>query len=465
MKLLEFILLEYKRDITIKKIGDKLAAAGQRDRNQTADAILEVLEQIDPTKNKQYVQWLANQYIKRQFRLEDASRIRDVLIRFEKSKSRLEQKDINRYDFHSLDDAMDKVFNVELTADDDENVEDAKILYKGPLGQLSVPLTQEASCKLGSGTKWCTAARENNMFDQYTKEGPLYIWKDKNGEKYQFHFGTAQFMDNQDESISHDLFMYFRNEHPVLSKLFKQGEQEIAKDPNSSFEYAAYTLEDRFPLGEPTIAKDNTYVERYIRGVLHGGRFPEYEKVLFDRGNITDMINYIEKLRDVPRIPEIEKVILAAGEPGYALNYARRVIDGPWPQAEKLIAQDAGCSLSYAARILGGRFPIGEKAIATEPFHAYDYARNVLGEPFDMGEPAIAEDPEIAVRYAKVILGAPFPEAEKAIATDPKSSLAYASEVLEKPFPAGERAMLADPKIWGLYAMRMKKFGYDVGDD
>ena len=102
MRIFEICLFEYKRDITIQKLGDKLASAGKKDGNNKLERIIDVLEQIDPTRNKQYVEWLSKQYIKGQFRLEDYPRINELLINFEKVKSRLQQKDINRYDLYSL---------------------------------------------------------------------------------------------------------------------------------------------------------------------------------------------------------------------------------------------------------------------------------------------------------------------------------------------------------------------------
>lgn len=38
------------------------------------------------------------------------------------------------------------------------------------------PLTREASCLYGSGTKWCTAAREDNYFDSYAERGVELVY-------------------------------------------------------------------------------------------------------------------------------------------------------------------------------------------------------------------------------------------------------------------------------------------------
>ena len=115
MRAKEFII-EYKREVTLQKIGAGLAQSGKRE-NLTPDQVIEVLERIDPTPNKQYVLWLAKQYISGQFRTEDADRVRETLINFSKLKSRLpvEQRDIGRFDFYKLDELVDTLINPELS--------------------------------------------------------------------------------------------------------------------------------------------------------------------------------------------------------------------------------------------------------------------------------------------------------------------------------------------------------------
>jgi hypothetical protein len=58
------------------------------------------------------------------------------------------------------------------------------------------------SCELGSGTEWCTATgKTKTYFKKYIKKGPLYIFDNGRGEKYQFHYESASFMDKNDRSI------------------------------------------------------------------------------------------------------------------------------------------------------------------------------------------------------------------------------------------------------------------------
>ena len=133
--------------------------------------------------------------------------------------------------------------------------EEVVLLHDGSDFKLFQPLSLQASCYLGRGTKWCTAAtraklvdefvdssgsmwkkrtevtilsldEENetayvvekdgdrkaniplklldwpNRFEDYHKDGPLYIIQPKNpkyeGEKYQLHFESRQVMDKKD---------------------------------------------------------------------------------------------------------------------------------------------------------------------------------------------------------------------------------------------------------------------------
>jgi len=68
-----------------------------------------------------------------------------------------------------------------------------------------------AACKLGKGTEWCTAAPGLDYFEQYYEpDDPLFYFEIKYGtvpgygedtERYQFHFGSNQFMDEDDNDI------------------------------------------------------------------------------------------------------------------------------------------------------------------------------------------------------------------------------------------------------------------------
>jgi hypothetical protein len=79
------------------------------------------------------------------------------------------------------------------------------------------------------GTEWCTANRngEHNYFDHYMGEHPgshLYVvHRKKDGEVFQYHTHSDQFMDRNDESIKQD---DIKSIQPSLHKMWE-------KDPST----------------------------------------------------------------------------------------------------------------------------------------------------------------------------------------------------------------------------------------
>ena len=273
------IITESRADFIANKQGQKLEARATEDTGSkmSATEIISQLLKADPTKNQQSIQWIANQYLAGKFKLEDVSRIRDDLSKFYQIQNKLEQRDLNKYSYVDLMNLVDNHFNVELDASN-ELGDDVEVLYNGPLGLLVIPKTEEASCRLGSGTRWCTAAKNNNKFDFYNEQDPLYIWKDKSGAKYQFHFRFMQFMDAQDQEIPHEILMLWRETHPVISKLFKKYEKEILDAGNALtiFQYARNIIKGRWPEAEPYIMKDPKWAAAYAVWVIKD-RWPEAE--------------------------------------------------------------------------------------------------------------------------------------------------------------------------------------------
>ena len=61
-----------------------------------------------------------------------------------------------------------------------------------------------AACELGKGTDWCTAAPGLDYFKHYYKpDDPLFYFKNKKdtGKRFQFHYGSKQFMDEEDSQL------------------------------------------------------------------------------------------------------------------------------------------------------------------------------------------------------------------------------------------------------------------------
>jgi hypothetical protein len=246
MRAYQFLLVEYDQAKTIQNFGQKMLVvarrdntipAGFRDPKEVTDQdllnmVITTIEQSDPTRNKEYVQAMAKLYSKGGIRFEDlGSTVAEYLTKFHKLKQKRmipsPRNDFMGYadigDFYSV---VDEYPNPEEKAQTDKG--QAKAYYEDAEIRVIVPEDQTAACYYGQGTRWCTAGRTGNMFNHYSQQGPLYVVIPKKpklaqGEKYQFHFESAQFMDTTDTPIS---LKYLVANYPSLRTAFsKQAEQ------------------------------------------------------------------------------------------------------------------------------------------------------------------------------------------------------------------------------------------------
>jgi hypothetical protein len=226
MRARQFVI-EYDRTKTAQAFTSKLVNQALKDpttpgavRNninsmespqKAAEMILQnQIEVGDPTKQKKYTQALARMYANGLIKWEDVgSTMRDYLTKFTKlalkKKLNPEHTDFNRFkDLKSFYDAVDTYPDPE----EDQEVKDkgeAKEVFNNGEVRIIRPDNEQAACYYGQGTRWCTAARDHNMFDRYNTDGPMYIILPKNpkhdGEKYQFHPMSDQYMDEKDRPV------------------------------------------------------------------------------------------------------------------------------------------------------------------------------------------------------------------------------------------------------------------------
>lgn len=201
----------------------------------TANKILAELGKADPTKDGSIVQWIVNMYIKGQFKLEDINRVKKDVAKFIKFKAKMKNKDLNSYK------TLTDLYSANSEFQDDEELELSKkaqskqlknnetiTVIDTPDFKAIIPLTQAASCKYGAGTKWCTAADEDNMFDHYHGQGHLVIiiaGAGAKAKKFQLHFESDSFMDELDQAISKKDITYlsgFPQYKELLDKLIKK---------------------------------------------------------------------------------------------------------------------------------------------------------------------------------------------------------------------------------------------------
>ena len=167
---------------------------------------------LDPTYNNgrmgRYTKWLLNIYRKGTFKEGDFNEAIQLLPIYDRYKNVVPVRDIMTLN------SMGELYRVvepymagdKATSKSDairKTKEDAEKVYEDDKWLIVIPHTKEAAILYGKNTEWCTAAEESeNMFDYYNNDGFLYINIDKTlNKKYQFHFESQSFMDEQDESI------------------------------------------------------------------------------------------------------------------------------------------------------------------------------------------------------------------------------------------------------------------------
>jgi hypothetical protein len=204
-----------------------------------------------------------------------------------------------------------------------------QVLYDGKEGKLIVPHTEEASCKYGKGTKWCTSSEiSTNYFKDFNFEDRLYIWIQKPGKyKYQFYFPTAEFNDAQNKKIPIELFNYFRNENPITKKLFHIKELEMIetfenKEPSPGFLDYLILLKYEWPQLSESIQKDPNLITT----------------LFFMFQNKSIHLNFFELFFKNPVLrPLYVYWINNKLDPFDAYLYSAHVIKGRWKEAEPIL--------------------------------------------------------------------------------------------------------------------------------
>ena len=216
-------LLENRIDFLKNNLRDKIDTSHDTHaRALDSDAIVDYFADVDPTRNKLFLQWILKQYQQKKFRQEDAPRIQQALANFERYKGKLPNKDINAYkSLSDVESAVEPMLGQAASGKEQARqtkAEGAELLLDKNGVKVIRLKSEEAACHYGKGTKWCTAADKNNMFNEYNEDGPIYYIeaRDESGKKakYQYHPASDQFMDAQDDDI--DISDFIKRNPEVL---------------------------------------------------------------------------------------------------------------------------------------------------------------------------------------------------------------------------------------------------------
>ena len=429
-----------------------------------------------PNPNDQsFLVWIVNQYLKNQFKSSETASIKELLTNFVRVKPKLEKKDIGQYKTVSdLSAAVDALKDADLRSNKEKERDFRDMLFKTGEAELIHrdsevivigPKTERASCYFGTNTKWCTAAKEKNKFNDWFMHGPLYIFMYQK-KKYQLYInrtdGDIQFLDELDKKFPVELQLYLISRVPSILETIKktnktyykklqpflvnqegsdvsEKEKEIATNPTHSLHYASSIIKGPWPPGEKSIASNPKISLAYAEKVIKGPWPPGENKIATDP---SVSLAYAKKVIK-GRWKKGEPAILR--DPDVILRYVKTVLKKRWPEAEPYILENRYIMTQYANTIIKGRWPEAEQFILNKEEPAYPivyYAIDVIKGRWPEAEKYVLESPNASVKYATDVIKGRWPEAEKYVLKSPNASIKYATEVIGGRWPEAEPYIL-----------------------
>lgn len=175
----------------------------------------------DPKYNKnnygefagKYTHWICQQYENGNITKNDIPNLKVLLKKFADNKNKLGDANLKDMTYEDLEGLIDELDDEKETLDpilqkvNNKHVRNTSEVWYHANGWLVIiPHSWEADVYWGSKTRWCTATNSDRYYyDKYLSEygGKYYINIDENrNRKYQFHFESDQFKDEQDDQIT-----------------------------------------------------------------------------------------------------------------------------------------------------------------------------------------------------------------------------------------------------------------------
>jgi hypothetical protein len=250
---LRLLLEDYHTEKIMQMVNKRLL-----DEDALSQEQLEQMIEADPTSRKgvagKYSEWIVKQYIEsndgyRSRFFEDLYKYKNALKRFHelKVRNKIKEKDINKIkDLWALQDLTkgDQQESVLSGFPDTSKLEangEVEVILRDPQIHIYWTKTHNANTILGSNTNWCTVPKGSGHFNEYNKQGPIFILYIKEGnetKRYQYHFESEQFMNEKDRQNTRYLknakiknaFIKFaqRHKNPFIAVQF--GDKSLFQD-------------------------------------------------------------------------------------------------------------------------------------------------------------------------------------------------------------------------------------------
>jgi hypothetical protein len=191
---------------------------------------------------------------------EEVEHIIDLVKDFDRFQQSLEVKDINKYNLYQLSNALDKHKDTSKSQQKKSfDTSGAKKIFEDKNILIVRPLTYEASCKYGAGTRWCTTmAGKPSYFESHTSDdqGLYYIILKNFNQNNKFYKiaihitpNTETWYDATDERMSDREKEVFNLGAPKVIETIKNDYSEYVKERGQLFfkklfDFNNYKFED-----------------------------------------------------------------------------------------------------------------------------------------------------------------------------------------------------------------------------
>lgn len=236
MNFLKTLLESIEYNLLLAEGRDPVEVLHYKFQNKVPSQIIDKVIEIDPTKKKSYSQWLLSKWDNEKETILNGLKSGRIAKLFQHMQA---HKDVQLQAYNTLKEPLNAfvpdVDTVLTKSDkptttlmnngwveevDSKLANDFDIVFNEDDWLIAVPHTYEADCKLGENMNWCTAGGRSDFnggeryYDNYLEsdddkyyvnfdlsKGESRLGKDYPYTRYQFHFGSHQFMDKNDDPV------------------------------------------------------------------------------------------------------------------------------------------------------------------------------------------------------------------------------------------------------------------------
>lgn len=273
---------------------------------------------------------------------------------------------------------------------------------------VSVPVTKEASQRLGARSTWCTSARgeeADNMFHHYFVESKhikvIVVSKSDYNDNFAIRYAhngsveevrdlTQQLTDREAERALHDT--HGLSTRAIWEKLQKFIDEiktcQVDQAGPKSGTKLAFVKKAFDEITDKILVPGSSTVENFKHLLSKQPWLKTSMPQAAEWYQIEDIVGMASAMQE--RWNEAEPYIMKTQ---YAPEYAEKVIKGRWPEAEPVILKSPNTASRYAEIVIKGRWPEAEPVIIKDPLAAAVYAEKVLKQRWPEAEWIIAKGP------------------------------------------------------------------------